>query len=163
MWCENNNSDKGLIALMSHIFLTSLNVAAYIFCDTREKKKREIFRIQVTNNPREFNLPSKVFDRHPQPKCHTSTPAHKHKSLVCDKSVTTKTMEFFSFCYRKKRLQTHFLTGIVSLRSLQNLPLESRCVVVALIENYSTSKPLKSSEKSQILSCDTLVANERNV
>jgi hypothetical protein len=54
------------------------------------------------------------------------------------------------------------LTGIVSQRSLQNLPLESSCVVVALTENYSTSKPLKvSSEKSQILSCDTLVANER--
>jgi len=35
---------------------------------------------------------------------------------------------------------------------LQNSPLESSCVVVALIENYSTSKPLKvSSEKSQIL------------
>jgi hypothetical protein len=46
---------------------------------------------------------------------------------------------------------------------LQNSPLESSCVVVALIGNYSTSKPLKiSPEKSQILSCDTLVANERN-
>jgi hypothetical protein len=45
---------------------------------------------------------------------------------------------------------------------LQNSPLESSCVVVALIRNYSTSKPLKvSPEKSQILSCDTLVANER--
>jgi hypothetical protein len=32
------------------------------------------------------------------------------------------------------------------------------CVVFALIENYSTSKPLKfSPEKSQIFSCDTLV------
>jgi hypothetical protein len=41
-------------------------------------------------------------------------------------------------------------------------PLESSCIVVALIENYSTSKPLKVSlEKSQILSCGTLVANER--
>jgi hypothetical protein len=45
---------------------------------------------------------------------------------------------------------------------LQNSPLESSCVVVALIEYYSTSKPLKGSpEKSQILNCDTLVANER--
>ena len=43
-------------------------------------------------------------------------------------------------------------------------PLEGSCVVVALIENYSTSKPLKASpEKSQILSCDTPVANERHV
>jgi len=43
---------------------------------------------------------------------------------------------------------------------LQNSPLESSCVVVTLIENYSTSKPLNfSPEKSQILSCDTLVAN----
>jgi len=40
--------------------------------------------------------------------------------------------------------------------------MESSCVVVALIENNSTSKPLKvSPEKSQILSCDTFVANER--
>jgi hypothetical protein len=45
---------------------------------------------------------------------------------------------------------------------LQNSPLESCFVVVALIENYCTSKPLKvSPEKSQILGCDTLVANER--
>ena len=43
---------------------------------------------------------------------------------------------------------------------MQNSPLESSCVVVALIENYSTSKHLKASpEKSQILSCDTVVAN----
>jgi hypothetical protein len=50
----------------------------------------------------------------------------------------------------------------VSQRSLQNSPLESSCVVVALIENYSTSKLLNiSPEKSQILSCDAVVANER--
>jgi hypothetical protein len=37
--------------------------------------------------------------------------------------------------------------------------MESSCVIVALIENYSTSKPLNvSPEKSYILSCDTLVA-----
>jgi hypothetical protein len=47
---------------------------------------------------------------------------------------------------------------------LQNSPLESSCVVVALVENYSNSKPLKiSPEKSQILSYDTVVANERYV
>jgi hypothetical protein len=47
---------------------------------------------------------------------------------------------------------------------LQNSPLESSCVVVALIENYRTSKPSKvSPEKSQILSCDTIVANERYI
>jgi len=45
---------------------------------------------------------------------------------------------------------------------LQNSPLESIFIVVALIENYSTSKPLKvSPEKSQILSYDTVVANEQ--
>ena len=39
---------------------------------------------------------------------------------------------------------------------MQNSPLESSCVVVALIENYSTSKPLNfSPDKSHILSCDT--------
>jgi hypothetical protein len=50
----------------------------------------------------------------------------------------------------------------VSQRSLQNSPLESSFVVVAFIENYSTSNPLKiSPEKSQIFSCDTIVTNER--
>jgi hypothetical protein len=45
---------------------------------------------------------------------------------------------------------------------LQISPLESSYAVVALIEYYSTSKPLKvSPEKSQILSWDTVVANER--
>jgi hypothetical protein len=44
---------------------------------------------------------------------------------------------------------------------LQNSPLESSCVVVALIENYSTSKPLKvSPEKSQILSFDIAVLSQ---
>jgi hypothetical protein len=47
---------------------------------------------------------------------------------------------------------------------LKNSPLESICVVVALVENYSTSKPLKvSPEKSHVLSCDTVVANERHI
>jgi hypothetical protein len=41
---------------------------------------------------------------------------------------------------------------------LQNLPLESSCVVIALLENYSTSKPSNiSPEKAQILSCDIVV------
>jgi len=45
---------------------------------------------------------------------------------------------------------------------VQNSPLESSCVIIALKENYKTSKPLNvSPEKSQILSCDTVVANER--
>ena len=52
----------------------------------------------------------------------------------------------------------------MSKRSLQNSPLESSYVVVALVENYGTSKPLRvSPEKSQILSFDTVVANGRYV
>jgi hypothetical protein len=48
----------------------------------------------------------------------------------------------------------------VSQRSLQNSPLESSCVVVALVENYSTAKLFKvSAEKSHILGSDTAVAN----
>ena len=47
---------------------------------------------------------------------------------------------------------------------MQNSPLESVFVVVGLMENYSTSKPLNHSpEQSVILSCDTAVANERYV
>ena len=46
---------------------------------------------------------------------------------------------------------------------MQNSPLESSCVFVALIENYSASKPLKvSPEKvTHFELCDTVVANER--
>jgi len=73
-----------------------------------------------------------------------------HKPLICDKNVTTQNLAFLSYWYRKKRLQ--------------NTPLESSCVVVALIENYNTSKSLKvSPEKSQILICDTVVANKRHL
>jgi len=50
-------------------------------------------------------------------------------------------LAFLSYWYRKERFADALLTGIVSQRSLQNSPLESGCVVVALIENYSTSKP----------------------
>jgi hypothetical protein len=45
----------------------------------------------------------------------------------------------------KETFADALLTGIVSQRSLQNSPLESSCVVVALIENYSNSKPLNVS------------------
>jgi hypothetical protein len=48
---------------------------------------------------------------------------------------------------------------------LQNSPLESSFVVVALIENFSISKTLNvpPEKKSQFFSFDTLVANERYV
>jgi len=46
----------------------------------------------------------------------------------------------------------------------KNSPLENSCVVIALVENYSISKPLNVfPEKSQILSCDTVVTNKRHV
>ena len=68
----------------------------------------------------------------------------------------------FELLIWKETFADALLTGIVSYRSLQNSPLESSCVVVALIENYSTSKPFKfCPERSHILSCDTLIANER--
>jgi hypothetical protein len=35
-------------------------------------------------------------------------------SLICDKTVITQNLAFLSYWYRKKRLQMHFLTGIVS-------------------------------------------------
>ena len=35
-------------------------------------------------------------------------------SLIYDKSVTTQNLTFSSYWYRKKHLQMHFLTGIVS-------------------------------------------------
>jgi hypothetical protein len=45
----------------------------------------------------------------------------------------------------KETFEDALLAGIVSKLSLQNSSLESSCVVVALIENYSTSKHLKVS------------------
>jgi hypothetical protein len=50
----------------------------------------------------------------------------------------------------KETFADALLTGTASQRSLHNLPLENNCVITALIENYSTSRPLKASEKSQI-------------
>jgi hypothetical protein len=65
-------------------------------------------------------------------------------SLICDKIATTQNLTFLSYWYRKK-----LLAGIVSQCSAQNSPLDSSCVIVALIKNYSTSKYLKvSTEKS---------------
>jgi len=51
--------------------------------------------------------------------------------------VTTQNLAFLSYRYRRNFADA-LLTGIVSYRSLQNWPLESSCVVVALIEKYST-------------------------
>ena len=45
----------------------------------------------------------------------------------------------FELLVWKETFEDELLTGIVSWRSFQNSPLESSCVVVALIENYSTS------------------------
>jgi hypothetical protein len=67
----------------------------------------------------------------------------------------------FELLVWKETFADAMLTGIVSQRSLQNSPLESSCVIIELVEKYSTSKPLKvSPEKSHNLSCDTVVANE---
>jgi hypothetical protein len=81
---------------------------------------------------------------------------HVYISLVCDKSVTTQNLAFLSYWYRCTFNRYSVIT--------QFAKLESSCVVVALVQNYSTSKSLKvSPEKSQILSCDTVVANERYI
>ena len=70
----------------------------------------------------------------------------------------------FELLVQKETFADTILRIIVSKRSSQNSPLESSNVVVALTENHSTSKPLKASpEKSKILSCDTVVANERYI
>jgi len=65
----------------------------------------------------------------------------------------------FELLVYKETFADALLTRTVSYRSLQNSPLESSCVVVALIENSGTSKPLKvSPEKSH-----PVVAFERNI
>ena len=84
-----------------------------------------------------------------------------HKLLICHNSVRTKKFGIFELLVQKETFADAFLKGVVSQRSFQNSPLENSCVIIAPIENYSTSKPLKFSPvESQILSCDTVVANE---
>jgi hypothetical protein len=56
-----------------------------------------------------------------------------------------KIWHFLVIGIEKKKFADALLTGLVSYHSLQNSPLESSCVVVALVENYSTTKPLKVS------------------
>jgi hypothetical protein len=78
-------------------------------------------------------------------------------TLVCDKSVTSQNFALFELLVWKETFADALLTGITSQRNVQNSPLESSCVV-PLIEYYNISKLLKvSPEKSQILSCDTVV------
>jgi len=68
----------------------------------------------------------------------------------------------FELMVKKETFADALLTGIAIQRSLQNSPLESSSVVMALIKDCRILKPLKfSPEKSQILICDNLVANER--
>jgi len=94
-------------------------------------------------------------------RCILTVDGEDHKSLICDNGATTQNLAFLSYWYW---FADALLTGIVSYRSVQNSPLESSCVVAALIEKYSTSKSLNVSpakKKSLILSCDIVVANER--
>jgi hypothetical protein len=53
----------------------------------------------------------------------------------------TSKFGIFELLVWKETFADALLTGTVSQRSLQNSPLESSCVVTALVENYSTSKP----------------------
>jgi len=50
----------------------------------------------------------------------------------------TQNLAFLSYWCRKKSYAAALLTGIVSKLSLQNSLLESSCVIVAIIKNYST-------------------------
>ena len=48
----------------------------------------------------------------------------------------------FELLVQKEAFTDALLTGIVSQHSLQNLPLDSSCAFIALIENYNATKPL---------------------
>jgi hypothetical protein len=70
----------------------------------------------------------------------------------------------FELLVLKETFSDALLTGIVSRRSLQNSPLESSYVVVALIKLQHFKAFKVSPEKSHIFSCDSaVVANERHV
>jgi len=70
----------------------------------------------------------------------------------------------FELLVQKEMFADALLTSIVSWRSLQNSPLESSFVVVALLESYGTSKPLKvSPEKSHTFWVVTLLSQMSDI
>jgi hypothetical protein len=62
--------------------------------------------------------------------------------------AVTQNLAFLSYWNRKKSYAAALLTGIMSKRSLQNLLLESCCVIVAVIKNYSTKETLNVSPEN---------------
>jgi len=100
------------------------------------------------------------------------------KTNLRRRKVCTIGAIYRSFATRVSQLKIwHFwVTGVVRnvcrctfnrysvITQFAKLAAGEQLVLAALIENYSTSKPLKDShENSLILICDTLVANERYV
>ena len=82
-------------------------------------------------------------------------------SFIYDKGITTQNLAYLSYWYRKKRLQVHFEQYSVVTQYAKLAAGEHFCRLCSH-RNYSTSKLLKvPPEKLQILSCDTVVANER--
>jgi hypothetical protein len=87
---------------------------------------------------------------------------HENMSLICDKYITIQNLAFLSYWYRNKRLKMHFSQVLCHNAVCKTRRWRAVVFVVALIENDSTSELLKVSPgESQILSCDTLVVNER--
>jgi hypothetical protein len=79
--------------------------------------------------------------------------AGRHTPLICDKSVTTQNLAFLSYWCRKESLQMHRYSVITQSAKLPaGEQLCRRC-----------TKQKTLPKKSHILSCDTVVANERFV
>ena len=93
--------------------------------------------------------------------CHGASSCRQKYRSFATRVSQLKIWHFWVIGIERNVCRCTFNRYSVITQFLQNSPLESSCVIVALIENYSTSKPLRASpEKSQILSRDTVVANE---
>jgi hypothetical protein len=85
-------------------------------------------------------------------------------SLICDNSATTQNLACLSYWYRTKRLQMHSLNKYSFVTQFAKLAAGEQLCRRCTHRKYSTLERLKvSPEKSHILSCDTVVANERYV
>ena len=127
-------------------------------------RRRDLYLITHKSHKRQTSMPPAGFEQTIQarkrPLLHDldRTATGVDISLICDKSVTTQNLAFFFIIGIEKTYADEILTGMVWKFSLQNSTLESSCVVVALIESYSTSKPLKSFLKNHTFWVVTLLS-----
>ena len=125
----------------------------------------------VTNSaqfPAQHSVAASVTER-----THTHTHTHSCTSLICDSSVTTQNVRgFFSpFFFLSRRSFYTFWSAIIFYECNDDTTALQRRVLQTALWHYTRKKRLHLqtflsipiTQKCQILSCDTLIANERYV